>query len=197
MAKKEKEGNGANVTEQNPEQKSSPPAQQTQLAERPRTQPARRSNFPLRRLRDEMDLLFDRFFGRSPTMWWEPEQELERFWDMDLEESDNEIMVRLEAPGFDPKDFDIRVSGNTLTVRGEHTEGQQEQGEKKEQQGQAPRRWEQRRFVRSITLSSEVNADKVEARYRNGVLELHLPRTEDTSRRRIEVKTSQENGAQR
>ena len=103
---------------------------------------------------------------------------------MDVEEADNEIVVRAEAPGFEPKDFDIHISGNTLTVRAEHTE----EGEEKEE---GYRRWHQRygRLERSVLLSTAVNADKVEARYRNGILEVRLPRTEPSPRKRIEVKT--------
>ena len=130
-----------------------------------------------------MDALFDRFFGRWPAAW-EPAGLPERFWGVDVEEADNEIVVRAEAPGFEPKDFDIHISGNTLTVRAEHTE----EGEEKEE---GYRRWHQRygRLERSVLLSTAVNADKVEARYRNGILEVRLPRTEPSPRKRIEVKT--------
>jgi HSP20 family protein len=141
--------------------------------------PARRNEHPLARLRDEMDLLFDRFFGRwlAPVDWgWMPD----RFWDLDVKETDKEFLVRAEAPGFEAKDFDINISGNTLTIRAEH-----HQEEEKEQEGY---RYSERQFQRSIPLPAAVDADKVEARYRNGVLELHIPRTEEAHRRRIEVK---------
>lgn len=177
MAKREKEGNGSKV----PVRKSG-----TALASRPSERPflpSFRAEHPLRRLREEMDALFDRFFGRWPDVG-EPGSGLERFWDMDLEEADNEIVVRAEAPGFEPKDFDIHISGNTLTIRAEHKEEAEEKRE-------GYRSWERRygRFQRSIPLSTAVDTDKVEARYHSGVLEVHLPRTEPSPRRRIEVKT--------
>jgi HSP20 family protein len=177
MAKKEKEGNGAKVPVHKGSQTSAP-----RQAEGPWL-PARSAEHPLRRLRDEMDFLFDRFFSRWPAAW-EPMRFPERFWDVDVDEGDSEIVVRTEAPGFEPKDFDIHIGGNTLTVRAEH----KEEGEEKEE---GYRRWHQRfgRFQRSIPLSTAVNADKVEAHYRNGILEVHLPRTEPSPRRRIEVKT--------
>jgi len=176
MAKKEKEGNGANVPVQTAEQRV--PAR---TAERPWL-PSLRNEHPFRWLREEMDALFDRFFGHWPATR-EPGGFLERSWDVDVQEADNEIVVRTEAPGFEPKDFDIHVSGNTLTIRAEH----KEEAEEKEE---GYRRWEQRygQFQRSIPLSTAVNADKVEARYHSGVLEVHLPRTEPSLRRRIEVK---------
>src|SRR5947207_2689227 len=109
MAKREKEGNGANVPVRTTEQ--SMPAR---TAERSGL-PALRAEHPVRWLREEMDSLFDRYFGRWPTAWGADFGPLERSWDMGVEEADNEIVVRAEAPGFEPRDFDIHVSGNTLT----------------------------------------------------------------------------------
>jgi HSP20 family protein len=177
MAKREKEGDGAHTAVRTPEQRSpARPAERQQL-------PAVRTEHPLRRLRDEMDQLFDRFFGPLPAAW-QPMGLSERLWDVDVEEADKEIVVRAEAPGFEPKDFDIHINGNTLTLQAEH----KEEGEEKEE---GYRRWHQRygRFQRSIPLSTAVDPDKVDAHYRNGILEVHLPRTEPSPRRRIEVKT--------
>ena len=126
-----------------------------------------------------MEQLFDRFFGGWPALF---EGGRERFWDVDMDETDKEVVVRAEAPGFEPGEFDIDVRGDTLTIRAEHKEP-----EAKEKEG-APRQWGYRRFERSFTLPGAVNPDKVEAQYRNGVLEIHLPRAEQASRRRIEVK---------
>jgi HSP20 family protein len=177
MAKREKEGDGAKVPVRRSSQALAPrPAERSLF-------PSHRADYPLRWLRDEMDALFDRFFGRWPAAW-EPMGFPERSWDMDMDEGDNEIIVRAEAPGFEPKDFDIHMSGNTLTIQAEHKE-------EAEQKETGYRRWEQHygRFQRSIPLSTEVNADKVEARYHSGVLEVRLPRTEPSQRRRIEVKS--------
>ena len=139
----------------------------------------RTGQHPLARLRDEMESMFEQFFGRWPgTGEWGREQ----LWDVDLEEKPNEIVVRAEAPGFDPKEFEVNASGNTLTIRAEHKEGEA----KKEGEEGA---WGYRRFERSLTLPAGVAADKAQAHYRNGVLELHLPRTEQARAHRIEVKT--------
>src|SRR5205823_12857255 len=101
----------------------------------------------------------------------------------ELQESDRDILVRAEAPGFEPKDFDIQVHGNVLTIRAEHRQ------ESEEKQGEG-RTWEQHygRMHRSIMLPATVDPEKVEAHYRNGILELRLPRTEEAQRKRIEVK---------
>ena len=172
-----KRGNGSHVSERTSEQ--SLPARTSEHS----WLPASRTENPLHRLREEMDQLFDRFFGRRPSSF-EPWSGLDRFWDMNVEETDNEILVRSEAPGFEPKDFDIHVSGNTLTIRAEHKA-------ETEKKGDGSQRWERRtsQFQRMIPLSTEVDPDKVDARYHNGVLEVRLPRREPRSRRRIEVKS--------
>jgi HSP20 family protein len=103
---------------------------------------------------------------------------------VNVEDTDKEIVIRAEAPGFEPQDFDIHISGNTLTIQAEHKhEAEEKQGEYR----YTERRYG--RFQRSIPLSTAVNADKVETRYHNGVLEMRLPRTEEAPRRRIDVKT--------
>jgi len=137
---------------------------------------ARMPGNPLTVFRDEMDSLFNRFLGHWPVAF-------ERGWGMDVDEADHEIVVRAEAPGFDPKDFEIHVSGNTLMIEAEHTE-------KAEDKTEGSSWWEQRygRFQRAIPLSTAVNTEKVDARYRNGILEVHLPRTEPSPKHRIEVK---------
>jgi HSP20 family protein len=177
MAKREKEGDGAHTAAHTPQQRL--PAR---AAERQQL-PAVPTEHPLRRLRDEMDQLFDRFFGPWPAAW-QPMGHSERLWDVDVQEADNEIVVRAEAPGFEAKEFDIHISGNTLSIQAEH----KEEGEEKEE---GYRQWHRRygRFQRSIPLSTAVDPDKVDAKYRNGILEVHLPRTEPSPRRRIEVKT--------
>lgn len=99
-----------------------------------------------------------------------------------MNETDKEMVIRADVPGFEPKDFDIHVSGNVLTIRAEQ---KQESGQKKG--GYA---FSERRLQRSLTLPASTNPDKIEAHYHNGVLELHLPKTEQSKGRKIEVKTS-------
>lgn len=176
-----KEGDGAR-TQAPPAERPSVEGRDVPVRRADVSRPAPRpAAHPLARLRDEMDALFDRFFGGwpAPADW---DRGADR-WGVDVEDADKEILVRAEAPGFEPKDFDIHVSGNLLTIRAEHRqEEEHKEGER--------RSWEHRygRFERSIQLSAAVESDKVEAHYRNGVLELRLPRVEGAQRRRIEVK---------
>lgn len=141
---------------------------------------ARRSEWPLTQLRDEFDAMFDRFFRGWPAL---AEQDFGPFWDLDVDEKDNEVVVRAEAPGFDPGDFDINLSGDMLSIKAEH------KAEKEEKKGDADY-WERRhsRFERSISLPAGTDPEKVEAQYRNGVLELHIARTPGALPKRIQVR---------
>jgi HSP20 family protein len=136
---------------------------------------------PLHRLRNEFDALFERYFGGLPDVFRAGDR-LQNFWGLDISEKDNEVVVRADAPGFEPGDFDVRVTGNVLTIRAE-----QKQEAKKEKQAYS---FSERRLERTVTLPAGTNPDQVEARYHNGVLELRLPRTEESRGRRIDVKTS-------
>jgi HSP20 family protein len=137
----------------------------------------RGGDHPLAQIREEFDALFDRFFGRLPAAFADFGTHL---WGLDMDDTGNEVVVRAEAPGFEAGDFDVHVGNNVLTIRAER---KQEAGGDKEAAYS-----ERRSFQRSVTLPAGIDADRVEARYRNGVLELRLPKTEDAQRKRIEVK---------
>ena len=141
--------------------------------------PLRRAEHPLARFRDEFDSLFDRFFGDwpSPDLWGRGG------WGLDSEETDKEYVFRVDAPGFEAGDFDVQVTGNTLHIRAEHREGAKEGEEGR------PTRGRRACYERRVTLPAGADLDKVEAHYRNGVLEVYLPKTPEALGRRIEVKS--------
>jgi len=134
----------------------------------------------LARLRTEMDQLFDQFF-RDP--WGTLAQGLTVGPPMDLAESENEITVTAELPGVDPKDIDIDVTGDTLTIRGE----KKQEREGKERNYQFMER-SFGRFQRTIQLPTPVDPDKVEAVCKNGTLTITLPKAPDAQRKKIQVK---------
>jgi HSP20 family protein len=135
-----------------------------------------RPDHPFALLRQEFDTLFDRVFGGWPGLGeWNAAG-----WDFGVEDAGKEFVVRAEAPGFEPGEFDVQLVGDQLCIRAEH---RQEAGE-----GEAKGVGE-RRFERWVTLPGGADLDKVEAKYRNGVLEVRLPKTADALGRRIEVKS--------
>jgi HSP20 family protein len=149
------------------------------LATRP--EPQSRQH-PVGRLRDEFESLFERFLGRS-LFPFSPAAGVAPFWGLDLEDTGKEFVVHAEVPGFEPEDFDVQLSGNLLTIRAEH---KQEAEEKQEKFHFTERSYNQ--FQRSLMLPAGADVDKVTARYHSGVLEVHLPKTEPTQQKRIEVK---------
>jgi len=133
---------------------------------------------PFHQLRQDFDRLFDRLFRGWATPWEEAGPDWH--WGFDLEDRDDNLVVRAEAPGFEPGDFDLQVRGDQLILRAAH-KAEADQPERGEHE------WQQREFYRSVTLPSGVAADKVQANYRNGVLTVTLPKTEAGKGRHITV----------
>ncbi|MBW2083600.1 MAG: Hsp20/alpha crystallin family protein [Deltaproteobacteria bacterium] len=133
--------------------------------------------------RREIDSLFDRFFEGWPFEVTPSESQ----WipSVDLSETNKEYIVRAEIPGVDPKDFDIALNNNVLTIRGER---KHEKETKEENFHRVERAYGS--FTRSIQLPGEVNADKVSANYKNGVLEITLPKVKEEAVKKIPVKTA-------
>jgi HSP20 family protein len=140
---------------------------------------------PLGALRGEMDRLFESFFrepfgGMDWPLWGNG-----RFSPaIDVAESDKEFTVRAELPGIDPKDLEVTVTGHQLVLSGEKKESS-------EHEGKNVYRSETHygSFRRSLPLPDGVDTENVEAQYANGVLTLHLKKTEQAATKRIEVKT--------
>jgi HSP20 family protein len=190
MAQNSKQKDGETISTTQPSMTNQPSGEagserrHESAGERQEQQPlARGMRHPLVRLRDDFQSLFDRLLGgwAGPIDWMRGP---ERFWDLDVHDTDKEMVVRAEAPGFEPDDFTIDLCGHTLTIHAEHKQSKEE---KQEGIQVSERRWG--RMDRSVTLPAPVDASKVDARYHNGVLEIHLPRTEEAQRRRIEVKS--------
>jgi HSP20 family protein len=133
---------------------------------------------PVRRLRDEFDRLFDQFL-RGWSAPWEGALR-SRQWGIDIQETDDSVVVRAEAPGFESSDFDIQVKGDRLVM---HATRKAESEEK----DRGYREWRKSEFYESVALPTGVDADKVQATYRNGILTVTAPKAEDGKARRITV----------
>lgn len=148
----------------------------------PTVEPAEGS---LATLRDEMSRLFERFF-REPF-----NTGLSEAWPaafgrgvcMDLAESEKDVVIKAELPGVDPKDIEINVTGNMLTVRGEKKE---EKEEKKRDYHFVER--SHGSFHRTMQLPSSVNPEKIDAAFRNGVLTITLAKRLEAKPTKIKVR---------
>jgi HSP20 family protein len=132
---------------------------------------------PFRRMREEFDRMFEQWFGSWPAMT----EGRQLHWGFNVTEEEGSIVVRAEAPGFEPGDFDVQVRGDQLILRASHKSESQEK-----QQGY--REWQQQEFYRSIELPIGTDDEKVDARYRNGILTVTLAKTEEFKGRHIAVK---------
>jgi HSP20 family protein len=148
--------------------------------------PATREDFfdPFVTFRREMDRMFDDFFGsgtmRPALAGWQAITPA-----VDIDETDKELVVTAELPGVSDKDVEVSLAGDILTIKGD------KKAEHEEKNGNSY--YMERRFgsfSRSVRLPFEVRDEKVDAKFKDGVLTIHLPKPAELQRsvRRIEVK---------
>jgi HSP20 family protein len=101
---------------------------------------------------------------------------------VDIYEDEHSITLKLEVPGINEKDIDIKLENNTLTVRGERNF---EKEEKEENFHRIERRYGA--FARSFTLPNTVDPDNVEASYENGVLSIKLAKRAEAKPKQIKI----------
>jgi HSP20 family protein len=106
--------------------------------------------------------------------------ETEWRWGLDMDDREDKVVVRAEAPGFEKEDFDVQVNDNQLVMKARH------QQELKED---AARQWHQEELFRTITLPRGIDPERVEAQYRNGVLTVTIPKTEQRKGQKIQIKS--------
>lgn len=133
------------------------------------------------RMRREMDHLWDSFIEGGPRS--RAEEEGEWLPALDLAETVNEFVVKAEMPGLVPKDIDINLSDNLLTIKGEK---KQEREEKEENYHLLERSYGA--FTRSIQLPAEVKHEKIAASFKNGILKVVLPKSEETRKKEVKIK---------
>jgi HSP20 family protein len=141
---------------------------------------------PFANFRREMDRLFDDFFTPTERRSFASGAQAESAWpSLDVEETDKAFIVHAEVPGMEQKDIELGLADNTLTISGERV-----QEHKDDQRGRAYAERFYGRFRRTIPLPSEVDADKVEATFKNGLLTVTLPKNEQArdKTRRIEIR---------
>ncbi len=143
---------------------------------------------------EDMDRLMERMFEGFGPRWprllgggWPWAGELERELDhrvprVDVVERDDAVVVRAELPGVDKKDLDVTMTERNLTIKASTRK------ETKEEKGDYHRsEIVQGEFLRTVTLPAEVDGEKARASFKDGLLELTLPKVQVAQRRSIKV----------
>ena len=130
----------------------------------------------------EIDRVFDAFFGQTEQgrRWVPP---------MDLVEAEDHFVLKADLPGLAEGDVNIEVQDNALTISGERRaeHEQHERGFYRIERSFGS-------FNRSLTLPDGVDADRIEASFRHGVLEVRIPKPEERKPRRIAISSANGNG---
>jgi HSP20 family protein len=136
----------------------------------------------LAEMEHEMEDMFAPFFRGFP---WRARPERTWRWApaVDMVERNGEIVLRADLPGLAEKDVAVSVQDGMLTIRGERKE---EHEEKEESYYYCERSLGA--FVRSVPLPPGVDADKIKATFKNGVLEVHVPKSKESAAKTIEIK---------
>ncbi|MDD3807322.1 MAG: Hsp20/alpha crystallin family protein [Candidatus Marinimicrobia bacterium] len=134
--------------------------------------------FPMLRERhDLVDDFFESFLNSFSTMSnlnWTPS--------VDLEETKNDYIIHAEIPGVEKKDIEISVENDVLTISGEKKERVQSK-----ESNYLVSEIMTGKFSRSFRLPSQINADKIEAKWDNGVLTVKIPKSETAKSRKIQI----------
>jgi HSP20 family protein len=133
-------------------------------------------------LQDEVNRLFEDNLtrersGHADLATWAPP--------VDIYETENELVVKAELPDFQDKDIDVRITNNTLTIRGER---KFEKDVKEDNYLRIERAYGS--FVRSFSLPNTVSSENIRADYRNGVLTLHMAKREESKPKQIKISVS-------
>jgi|SRR5215813_4306448 len=133
-------------------------------------------------LRKEMDRLFDRFgepgWMEMPTLGeWEPK--------IDVSETKDAVTVKAEVPGVDPKDITLALENGVLTLKGEKEEEKEERDKRYHRVERA-----YGAFARALRLPATVDPGKVTATFKDGVLTVTMPKTEEAKGTMIPIKAA-------
>jgi HSP20 family protein len=135
---------------------------------------------PVFGLRREIDRLFDDAFGgQAGRDGWTPA--------VDVREDGKDLTLAVELPGVESKDVEITHENGVLTIRGEKKESRKEDDQDTRyhilERTYGP-------FVRSFQMPKGLDESKIEARYDNGVLTIHIPKAALPQPKKIEIKTA-------
>lgn len=141
---------------------------------------------PFEEMEDMMDRMLGGFFPRRwlpRPRWAELPALFEGKWpQVDVIDREDEVVVRAELPGVEKKDLDVSMGDNTVTIKAATKR------EEKEEKGDYYRcEISQGAYARTVGLPAEVDTSKAKAKFKDGLLELNLPKVEKSKRRTIAV----------
>jgi HSP20 family protein len=122
---------------------------------------------------------FDRMLSKMWSGDWD--DAWNKGWGCDVQDAEDEIVVRAEAPGFEPDEIDVRLSAGRLVMQAEHKTEVVKTGNGNGHFSSYGK------FYRAMSVPAGIEADKIEASYKNGILEVHLPKGEEAKSKRIAV----------
>ncbi len=136
-------------------------------------------------LQEQFSRLFDTSFpGRSSESdltTWAPA--------VDIQETENELVLKADLPGIEEKDIDVRIENNTLTIRGER---KFEKQVNEDNYLRVERSYGS--FSRSFSLPNTINTEAINAEYKNGVLTVQMPKRAESKPKQVKVNVEATNG---
>lgn len=130
-------------------------------------------------MNDRLNRIFDEAFGGQAGSLehgqWTPA--------VDLREEENEFVLQADMPGMKKEDIDIHLENSVLTIQGER---RFEAEDRRESYHRVERAYG--KFVRSFTLPTRVKADAITASYKDGILEVVIPKAEESKPQKITIK---------
>jgi len=142
---------------------------------------------PRRPRESDLERVMDDFYDRRARAWWPERWSLPAVLDIeppvvDFYEEKDDLVVKAELPGMEKQDIEVNVIDHSLTIKGE---------KKKEEDVEEENYYRSERafgsFRRSLELPSDVQAEKAKASFKNGILEVRLPKTEVAKAKEIKV----------
>lgn len=138
---------------------------------------------------EEMENRFEEFFRRPFSLFgpsWLPRPRMRGMEELsptiDIFEESNDVVVKAELPGIKKEDIDVKVTDTTITISGE-----KKKEEKVENKDYYRMESSYGSFTRAFSLPSEVQTDRVKAQYKDGILEIRIPKTEEAKKKEKKV----------
>lgn len=138
-------------------------------------------------LQDDMNRLFQDFFGEDPHLFLE--NPLEQLPAIDLDENDNDFQIKAALAGIDPEDVEVTCTDGYLTIKGNHTEEATEESGEKDKYF-LRKEISRGSFRRTVPLPTSANFEKADARFKNGILSIAIPKKAEALKKpkRLEIK---------